>query len=191
MRRVFGALSLDWGNDNFNLTTGPVTGVIFKYSLTYDEAFEAFYRLAARGHPLVRKTVAAALLGLSAVLIVLYALEPARLEYFFLPLLCLAMYFGLMYYPSLKAKRGARRVAALGGLYQVEIRDDGFIRAAGETLELAGDRDARAFESAGLFVIRPDRLHSFCLPKRIMKEAEILELRAILAKGLKKFKRID
>lgn len=131
--------------------------------------------------------MAALLLIISAGLIVMYALEPTRLEYFFLPVLCLAMYFGLMYYPAFKARRGARQVAAVGGLYQVEIGTDGFIRAAGEEVKIKGDKDARAFESAALFVIRPDRFHSFCLPKRIMNENEALALREILRGQLKKF----
>ncbi len=159
----------------------------FRYSLSYGEAFEAFYRLAARGGVRARKIASFGLLLISAALIFMYALEPARLEYFFLPLLCLAMYFGLMYYPGLKARRGARHVAAAGGQYLVEIGAEGLIRAAGEEVKLAGDRDARAFESAELFIIRPDRAHTFCLPKRIMKEAEALELRGILRKHLKNF----
>ncbi|UQZ89798.1 hypothetical protein C4J81_11495 [Deltaproteobacteria bacterium Smac51] len=160
----------------------------FKYSLTYDEAFEAFHRLAARGNPVARKIVAIGLLGLSAALIVMYALEPTRLEYFFLPILCLATYFGMMYYPGFKARRGAKAVATARGHYQVEITESGLIRSGGEDIELDGDKDARAFETSQLFVIRPDRLHTFCLPKRIMKEAEALEVREILKSRLKKFK---
>jgi hypothetical protein len=161
--------------------------ISLSYSLTYDEAFSAFQRLAARGKPGLRRSAAIALLALSAGLIVLYALYPARLEYFFLPLLCLAMYWGLMYYPAFTARRGARQVAKIGGTYKVDIHPSGLIRAAGEDTQLAGDKDARAFETPALFIIRPDRRHTFCLPKRIMNEAQITELRKTLETHLKKF----
>ncbi len=62
---------------------------------------------------------------------------------------------------------------------------------SGPPLELCGDRDARAFETDALFVLRPDRQNSFCLPKRIMTEREIDLTRSIVAGHVKKFFRPD
>ena len=164
----------------------------FKYGLSYEEAFDAFLLLAARGRKRNRDITAAALIVLAAVLTVLYALNPYKVEYFLLAGLALATFGGVAYYPTVKARSGARRVAGARGIYKVGLSSAGYIRAAGGAdLELAGDKDARAFETETLFVLRPDRQNTFCLPKRIMTEREIGLTRSIVAGHVKKFIRTD
>ena len=160
----------------------------FQYSLSYDEAFEAFLLLSARGRKRNRDFTAVALIVLAAGLTVLYAYNPYQLEYFLMAALVLATFGGVVYYPKIKARSGAKRVAGAQGLYKVELSTDGHIRAAaGPGLELAADKDARAFETDTLFVLRPDRQHTFCLPKRIMTGREIELTRSIVADHVKKF----
>lgn len=162
--------------------------ISFKYSLEYDEAFEAFFLLAARGRKRNRDITAVILFVLAAVLTVLYALYPYRLEYCFLAFLTLITFGGVVYYPRIKAHCGAKKVAGARGVYKVGLSRSGRIRSAdGPPLELAGDKDARAFESDAIFVLRPDRRNTFCLPKRAMNNSEIERVRGIVAGHVKKF----
>ena len=162
--------------------------VSLRYSLSYDEAFDAFLLLSARGSKRHRDITAVALIVLAALLTVLYAFYPYQLEYFFLAVLALATFGGVMYYPRIKAHAGAKRVAKARGVYKVDLSTAGRLRTADWTcLELSGDKDARAFETEALFVLRPDRQHTFCLPKRIMAEHEIDLIREVVAAHVKKF----
>jgi hypothetical protein len=163
-------------------------GIALRYRLTYGEAFEAFNLVATNLSPKVRTAVGAALLITAAVLTVLYACEPSKLEYFFLSAMALGIFAAVAYYPALKAKSGARKVARIGGEYKVELLMDGLIRTPGNAVfPVAGDKRARAFETESIFVIRPDAMNTFCLPKRVMSPDEIAAARHILAEHLKRF----
>jgi hypothetical protein len=95
--------------------------------------------------------------------------------------MCAALMLFVMYAPALKARRGARAVARTGGTYcYVLSAADGIILNNGQAVPLDGDPDARAIESARVFAIRPDREHSFCIPKRVLKEEEITAIRRLL-----------
>ena len=165
--------------------------ISFEYSLSYDEAFDAFLLLAARGRKRHRDITAVALIVLAAALTALYAFHPYQLEYFLLAALALATFGGVVYYPRMKAHSGARQVAKAQGVYKVELSTAGYLRTAdGPRLELSGDKDARAFETGALFVLRPDRQHTFCLPKRIMADREADLIRSVVAGHVKKFIRM-
>lgn len=158
----------------------------FKYQLSYDEAFKSFLLLSPKKNIWFVRITYISLMAISACLTVLYALNPYRFEFFLLPLLSLALLGFIYYLPRLKAARGARQVQRVGGFYDVKIDSRGFLQTGnGEVVSLDGDRQARAFESIGLFVIRPDTRNSFCLPKRVMTNEQIELTRSILRDKIK------
>jgi hypothetical protein len=166
--------------------------ITFKYSLSYDEAYDAFLILSARGRKRTRDAVAVILMILAAALTVLYAFHPYHIEYFLLALLVLATFGGVVYYPKIKAHVGAKRVEKARGVYDVEFLAEGYIKTPdGSCLEMSGDKDARVFETETLFVLRPDRQNTFCLPKRVMSDQDISLVRSIVAENVKNFFRTD
>lgn len=176
-------------NSHTEAVRADCKGLSFRYSLTYEEAFEAFLLLAARGNERARRFIALLLIALAAVLTVFYAWQPYHIEYFFLALLSLASFGGVVYYPRIKAHKGAKSVEKAAGIYKVKLLPEGeLLSSDGEKIPLTGDKDARAFETENLFVIRPDRMNTFCLPKRIMSSAEISKVHHLLKEYVKKFK---
>jgi len=162
--------------------------VSFSYSISYDEAYAAFKLLSNRIAPKYRTVISIVLIGVAVVLIALYAINPYNLEYFLLPALCLALYMGIVYYPETKARSGARKVASIKGVYKIELFASGYIKPFGEQkLPLSNDKWARAFETEALFALRPDRTHTFCLPKRIMSEEQAIFVRQAIISGGSKF----
>lgn len=152
----------------------------FEYRLKYDECYETFYLLSMRWSRRTRKILAAILTAIAVIMLVLYAKDNQGIHYFFIALLAILMLAYLLYVPALKARKGARSVSRQNGVYRVELAGDGKIRSGREVVELKGDKDARVIETDTIFAIRPDRIHTFCLPKRIMSEEEIAEVRSAL-----------
>lgn len=153
----------------------------FRYRLSYDEAYEAFYNLSARGNKRAR-TAATFAVGLAAVgLLIGFALDNTRIHFIFTALMAVFVLSMLVYAPALTAKKGAGKVASAGGSYQVRISRLGqVILPRTEPIPLAGDKNSRAIETENIFVIRADVSHTICLPKRMMKDLEIEEIRKIL-----------
>lgn len=82
--------------------------------------------------------------------------------------------------PVLKAKKGAANVCGQNGTYRIELTGEGRIRSGNEVVDLKGDKDARVIETDAIFIIRPDRVHTFCIPKRILSKEYVVELREAL-----------
>ena len=157
------------------------------YSLTEDEAFQAFYLLASRRSGIMKWIVSAVLAALTLVLLVFYAADSRRVHLLFLAVCAIALLFYILYQPLLRAKRGARRVGKTGGRYQITLYQDGRISLPGEdTLKLSGDKYARAIETDMIFALRPDAQHTICIPKRILPAEEADFIRTVLKQaGLK------
>lgn len=158
---------------------------LFRYSLTYDEAYEAFYLLAFKRSKKFKMAIGAALTLIAAVLLIGFVKDPTAVHFFFLAILSILLLFYLIYMPALHARRGAKEVKKTKGTYQIRFTEGGKVTTPTGTFSLAGDKNARALETKNLFVIRTDTAQTFCLPKRIMKEQEILEIRQLLAEHLK------
>lgn len=162
-----------------------VKNLSLSYVLTYDEALSSFLFVSTRHSKTTRKILSILLLTLTAVLVILYGFYPYHLEYMILSLLSLAAWAMVMPYPSYKAKRGAKAVARAKGEYKVELFSDGYIQPwGGQRLPLSGDKAARGYETDELFVLRPDSLHTFCLPKRVMTPSEIAFVHELFAQYL-------
>ncbi len=158
------------------------------YTLSYEEAYEAFFLLSSKFSKKIKQAVSFILLAVAAILVVFYALNPYNLEYFVLPFLSLGVFLYVQYYPQYKAKNGAKKVKLAKGTYKIIFFTDGRIKPFnGEEISVSVDKDSRAFETETLFVIRPDRSNTFCFPKRVIKEKEINLVRETLYKYMKKF----
>ena len=161
----------------------------FEYKLRYEEIYEAFFLLNAKWSKKVRFVLAAVLTAIGVGMLIAYGLDSMKIHYFIIAIFDILLLYYLIYVPVLKSKRGAKAVSKKGGIYKVELTDDGFIRSEAEKTELAGDKDARGMETDGLFVIRPDRAHTFCIPKRVMKDDEQEHVRELLRSKIKYYVR--
>ena len=154
----------------------------FSYSLSYEEAYSAFSALAFKRSRRFQLAAGIVLTAAAVLMLVLFALDPRKVMDLFLAIVAILLLFYLIYFPVLKAKRGARSVARTGGTYRVEITDMGTISIPHQKpIDLDGDKDARAIETPFLFIIRPDTAHTFCIPKRVMKDHEVNGVRDILS----------
>ena len=158
----------------------------FSYKLSYDEAYEAFTALAFKRSKTFQISAGIALTAAAVFLLVSFALDNTKVMNLFLALIDVLLLFYLIYFPVLKARKGARSVAKADGIYKIEITDTGTIRLPNaEPIDLDGDKDARAVETDTIFVIRPDTGHTFCIPKRVMNEKEVYGVREILKAYIK------
>lgn len=158
----------------------------FSYNMTYDEAYAAFSALAYRRGG--KQQIATAVLLVIAIVIMLvtFAMDSTKVMNLMLALIGVLLLSYLTYMPVLKARKGARAVQKAGGLFKVEITDEGTISLPGQKpIDLDGDKDARTIETDALFIIRSDSAHTFCLPKRIMSDKEIYGVREILRAYIK------
>lgn len=121
------------------------------------------------------------LTALAVGLLIAYYLDSRKIHYFYIAILTVLLLFYLIYAPVIRGKHGARKVMRAGGTYGVSLTKDGrVVMADGSSIDMAGDKNARFIETASSFIIRADNIHTFCLPKRIMSDAEILEVRELL-----------
>lgn len=157
-----------------------VDNLKFEYKLNYEESYAAFYLLCMKWGKRKRSILAALLTVIAIAMLAAYWFDSRKIHFFFIAVLAILLLYYLIYVPVLKAKKGAKKVYRQDGIYKVELTCDGKIRTEDECLELKGDKDARAVETNSIFVIRPDRVHTFCFPKRIMTDVEIQQVRTIL-----------
>lgn len=153
----------------------------FTYRLNYDEIYNAFLLVSMKWSKKARKIIGAILTAIAVGMLIAYYLDSRKIHYFFIVILAILMLYYLIYVPVLKAKRGAQKVFKQNGTYKVKITNEGKIILSGAaTIDIAGDKDARAIETETLYVIRPDNRNTVCLPKRIMRKEEVEEIREIL-----------
>ena len=153
----------------------------FNYKLSYEEAYQAFAALAFKRSKRFQLIIGAVLTLAAVLMLVLFAMDNRKIMDLFLAIIAILMLFYLIYYPVIKAKRGARSVAKTNGTYKIEITDMGTISIPNtKPIDLEGDKDSRTVETDDLFVIRPDSGHTFCIPKRIMSSVQINGVREIL-----------
>lgn len=157
----------------------------FTYKLTYEECYEAFYVLSLKWGKKGKKALTAVLSVIAAGLLICFWYDSRKIYCFFLAVLDIILLYILLYVPALKARKGAAAVRKRNGTYRIQLTEEGGILCQGETLKLRGDPDARAVETESVLVLRPDRQHTFCLPKRILSCQETEQIRAILKRYVK------
>ena len=160
----------------------------FDYQLSYDEAYQTFYRLAFRWSRRFRLAIGIGLTIVAVIMLILFALDSAKIHYFFIAIVAVLMLAYLVYMPVLKAKKGAKNVARAsqrGGKFHLALSPNGLMELGdNESLLLGEVKGGRAIETPSLFILRPDNYHTCCLPKRIMKDSDIEGVREILCKYL-------
>lgn len=157
----------------------------FVYKLTYEESYETFLALSMKQKKRTRYILAALMTAIAVAMLVLYWLDSSRVHYFVIAVLDILLLSYLVYVPALKAKKGAKAVSRQNGTYKIELTEEGAIRSQGQTIPLKGDKDARAIETENVFALRPDRMHTFCLPKRILTPVETVRVRELLQANVK------
>lgn len=157
----------------------------FSYKLSYEECYETFLLLSMKWSKKVKTVVGVLLTLITVGLMIAYYLDSQKIHYFVMVIFAICLLYYLIYVPVLKAKRGAAKVSKKNGNYRVKLTSDGKIISEAETIALADDKEARAIETEKLFVLRPDNRHTFCLPKRIMKNDEVEAVREIVKANVK------
>lgn len=157
----------------------------FVYKLNYDEIYEAFYVLNMKWGKGVRNVLTVILTVIAIGMLMVYYMDSQKIHCFLLAVFAILLLYCIIYVPVLKARKGAKKVSEKKGTYKVELTWEGKIISGTEIIELAADKDARAIETENIFVIRPDNIHTFCLPKRIITNKEIDEIRKLLHKYMK------
>ena len=153
----------------------------FTYKMSRDEALDAFTNLATKWKPKTQKIISAIIAAIAVVFLIIYIADNAKIHYFFVALIAIFALSLVVYGPVLKAKRGAAKVGKIGGTYKVELLADGKIKLPnGEAISLDGDKSSRSVETSHVFAIRTDSAHTFCIPKRIVKEKDLEDIRKIL-----------
>lgn len=143
------------------------------YRLTYNEAYQSFYLLANKWKGEQKIIVGIILTVVAVIMLILRYRDPTAFHYSYIALLATLLLFYLVYGPVSKARRGARKVKKQNGSFKIEISKDGkIILPDGEAIDLSSDKDARVIETDDIFAVRPDGRHTFCIPKRILKEDE-------------------
>lgn len=161
------------------------TAYEFTYKLSYDEVYESFLLLNAKWSKKIRIIIGSVLVLITLVMLVGYYMDSQKAHFFLLAIFAILLLYYLIYVPVLKAKRGAAKVCKQNGTYRVKLLDEGKIQMGSEVIEMAGDKDAKVIETESIYVLRTDRMHTFCLPKRIMKNDENDEVRELLEKHMK------
>ena len=160
-----------------------------QYRLTYQEAYDTFYLLASRQSKKTRIFLGICLTAIAIVLLVLFGMDGRKVHYFFLALIAILLLFYLIYHPALRARAGAANVAKTNGLYKITLNEAGQIRLPGnQTLRFGEDRYARAVETDTVFALRIDTQHTLCIPKRILKNHEIEQIREMIENNTRKSK---
>lgn len=158
----------------------------FRFRLSYDEAFEAFHNLLERGNKKLRTAATAGVALAATGLLIGFALDRTKMHFLYTALMAVIVLSLLIYAPVINAKKGAKKVAAANGSYQLRISSKGqVILPRKEPISMAGDKNSRAIETRNLFVIRTDNTNTICIPKRIMKDTEIDDIRKILKAYIK------
>ena len=158
----------------------------FTYKLNYEEIYESFWQLNQRWGKKGRIFIGVALAVITVAMLIGYYLDSQKIHYFVLAIFSILLLYYLIYVPVLKAKRGAQKVSKLNGTYRVKLLKEGMIQMGTEKIGMKGDKDARVIETERLYILRPDKTHTFCLPKRIINKEEISGIRDLL-KGYMKY----
>lgn len=158
----------------------------FNYSLSYDEAYEAFKNISERGNAKLRKLATIGVACIAVFLLVGFALDSTKIHFIYTAFFAVTILALLVYGPVVRARKGAAKVAKINGSYQVRITDAGqVILPRMNPAPLAVDKNSRAIETENIFVIRTDSSTTICLPKRMMKNGQEDEIRQILKTYMK------
>lgn len=144
-----------------------------EYTLSYQEAYEAFYVLASRRSSRTRNITACLLTAVAVVMLALFARSKIGVHYLFLAVCAIALLFYVLYQPVISAKRGASNVARTAGKYKIKLSSDGTIEFPdGTRMDIKGDKNSRTIETDEVFAMRIDQYHTVCIPKRILNRKE-------------------
>lgn len=158
----------------------------FQYKLNYDEAYETFLLLSTKWSRKVRLIITTAVIAIAVVLLILYFLDSRKAHLFFIAIVAIALLGYMLYFPPIKAKRGAARVQKTGGTYKIVLTADGqVVLPNSQSIPLNGDKQSRVLETERIFAIRADRLNTICIPKRVIKKADEENVRTLLKSHLK------
>lgn len=159
----------------------PKFDLHFTYKLTYQEAYDTFYLLASRQSKRTKTLLGICLTAVAVCLLILFAADSRGIHYLFLAVIAILLLFYLLYHPLLSARKGAKNVAKTNGTYKITVNESGRIQLPGnQTLQFGEDKYARAVETDSIFALRIDTQHTLCIPKRILKEREILQIRQMI-----------
>ncbi|MDY2629441.1 MAG: hypothetical protein SOW08_14210 [Lachnospiraceae bacterium] len=160
---------------------GAVKTYRLNYQLSYDEIAESMTLICDKRSKKSRTVMGAVLFALAVGAVILYSQNPYGIHYAFAAIVMAVFSFVVWSYPSLKGRSSARKISKRKGTYKLVVSSDGYITPYGDDpVDLFEFPQGKSFETDNLFAIRADRLHSFCIPKRILSQKQLSEIRDIL-----------
>lgn len=160
---------------------GAVKTYHLNYQLSYDEIAESMTLICDKRSKKSRSVMGGVLFALAVGAVILYSQNPYGIHYAFAAIVMAVFSFIVWSYPSLKGKSSARRIIKQKGTYKLVFSSDGYITPYGDDpVDLFKFSQGKSFETNNLFAIRADRLHSFCIPKRVLSQKQLSEIRNTL-----------
>ena len=95
-------------------------------------------------------------------------------------------------YPGLRARWSTRKLSRKSGWYQLDFYENGTILLPdGSCVPLRGDRASRGYATPRLYALRPDRFHTFCIPRSALSPAQKTQLEELLRTYLGTFHEVN
>lgn len=91
-------------------------------------------------------------------------------------------------YPKMRAQWSSRRLSRTAGHYQLAFYTNGTVGLPdGSQVSLRGDKGSRGFSTSRVFALRPDRQHTFCIPRSALSPHQQAILTQLLRENLRAF----
>lgn len=95
-------------------------------------------------------------------------------------------------YPNFRARWSTRKLSRKSGRYQLDFYEDGTILLPdGSRVPLRGDRASRGYATPRIYALRPDRFHTFCIPRSALSPAQQPQLEQLLRTYLGAFHEVS
>lgn len=92
------------------------------------------------------------------------------------------------FYPATRARWSARQLSHATGYYQLNVYADGTLGLPdGSRVSLWGDKGSRGFSTSRIFALRPDRQHTFCIPRTALSLQQQTIFTRLLRENLRTF----
>lgn len=148
------------------------------YKFKYDEIYYTFKLLAFRINNKIQTITKFILVTIIIYMLIEFYVDKTKSNYYFVGVFSLALLIYLIYYPIIFARRKAKTIMNMGGRCKLSIIDDGSILIpSGLKIEVKNNPSFKSYETENIFIYNLPGSHTFCIPKRVLKDKEIEKIR--------------
>lgn len=148
------------------------------YKFKYDEIYSTFKLLAFRINNKIQIIIKFILVTIIIYTLIEFNIDKTKSNYYFVGVFSLALLIYLIYYPIIFARRKTKAIMKMGGRCKLIINDDGSISIPNNLkIEVKNNPSFKSYETDNVFIYNSPGSHTFCIPKRVLKDKEIEKLR--------------